>query len=65
MLIGAVPFVGPLLALGVWTWIVRRMQRSPLGQGPHDMLAGGTRVVRVASRRRATRPATAADQGSL
>jgi uncharacterized RDD family membrane protein YckC len=43
---GAVPFVGPFLALGAWVWIFLTVRSSPLRQGKHDMLAGGTRVVR-------------------
>jgi uncharacterized RDD family membrane protein YckC len=46
---GSVPFVGPLLALGAWVWIGRSIRRSPLRQGRHDLLAGGTRVVRCAA----------------
>jgi len=45
--LGAVPYAGPFLALGAWTWIVLTIRSSPLGQGVHDMLAGGTRVVRT------------------
>jgi uncharacterized RDD family membrane protein YckC len=44
--VGAVPFVGPLIALGLWIWFLVVMRRSPLRQGPHDAFAGGTRVVR-------------------
>jgi len=43
--VGSIPFVGPLLALGVWVWIASGIRSSPLRQGPHDLLAGGTRVV--------------------
>jgi uncharacterized RDD family membrane protein YckC len=42
---GAIPFIGPLLALGAWIWIIVTIRSSPLRQGKHDMLAGGTRVV--------------------
>lgn len=45
--LGAVPFAGPLLALAAWIWIAVTIRASPLRQGPHDRLAGGTRVVRV------------------
>ena len=45
MVVGAVPFVGPLLALGAWIWIILTIRSSALRQGKHDMLAGGTRVV--------------------
>lgn len=43
--VGAVPFVGPLLAIGAWIWIARTIRANPLRQGGHDRLAGGTRVV--------------------
>lgn len=45
--VGAVPFVGPLLALGAWIWIGRAIAASASRQGPHDAFAGGTRVVRI------------------
>jgi uncharacterized RDD family membrane protein YckC len=45
-LLGAIPFLGPLLALGAWIWMGLRIQASQLKQGPHDLLAGGTRVTR-------------------
>jgi uncharacterized RDD family membrane protein YckC len=44
--LGAIPFVGPLLALACWAWITATIRASPLRQGKHDVLAGGTRVVR-------------------
>lgn len=44
-LLGAVPYAGPLLALGAWTWIFVTIRSSPLRQGRHDVLAGGTRVM--------------------
>jgi len=44
--VGAVPFVGPLVAAGLWIWFWVVIRRSPLRQGPHDAFAGGTRVVR-------------------
>lgn len=44
---GAVPFAGPILALAAWIWIALAIRSRPLGQGPHDHLAGGTRVVRA------------------
>jgi uncharacterized RDD family membrane protein YckC len=44
VLAGAVPFVGPLLALGAWSTIAVTAQRDPEGRGWHDRLAGGTRV---------------------
>ena len=51
ILLGAVPFAGPFLALGSWVWIVLTIRSSRLRQGKHDVLAGGTRVVRYAARR--------------
>lgn len=47
VVVGAVPFVGPLLALGLWIWMIVTIRASALGQGPHDRFAGGTRVVRA------------------
>jgi uncharacterized RDD family membrane protein YckC len=44
-MVGAVPYVGPLLAIGAWVWIIVTIRSSSLGQGGHDLLAGGTRVV--------------------
>ena len=44
-ILGAVPFAGPFLALGAWIWIIVTIRSSPLRQGKHDMLAGGTRVI--------------------
>jgi uncharacterized RDD family membrane protein YckC len=46
-LLGAVPFAGPVLALGAWVWIVLTIRSHPAGQGKHDILAGGTRVIGV------------------
>ncbi|MFV8749172.1 RDD family protein [Nannocystaceae bacterium ST9] len=46
-LLGAIPFVGPLLAIAAWVWIARGIHSTPLRQGKHDELAGGTRVVRL------------------
>jgi uncharacterized RDD family membrane protein YckC len=46
VVVGAVPFVGPILALGIWVWMLLAIRSSPLGQGPHDTFAGSTRVVR-------------------
>ncbi len=48
--VGAIPFVGPLLAVAAWAWIIATIRSSPLRQGKHDLLAGGTRVVRQSSR---------------
>ncbi|MGK3967824.1 RDD family protein [Sorangium sp. So ce118] len=45
--VGAVPFIGPLLALAAWTKIALTIRSSPLRQGKHDLLAGGTRVIRA------------------
>jgi uncharacterized RDD family membrane protein YckC len=46
ILLGAIPYAGPLLALAAWTWIVLTVRSSPLRQGKHDQLAGGTLVNR-------------------
>ncbi|AUX34533.1 MULTISPECIES: RDD family protein [Sorangium] len=46
-IVGSIPLLGPLLALAAWTWIALTIRSSPLRQGKHDLLAGGTRVVRV------------------
>lgn len=43
--LGALPFVGPPLALGAWIWIARSVRADPQGQGKHDTFAGGTLVV--------------------
>lgn len=43
--LGAIPLAGPLLAMAAWIWIVATIRTSPVGQGKHDTLAGGTRVV--------------------
>jgi uncharacterized RDD family membrane protein YckC len=40
VLLGAVPFVGPLLALIAWTAMAITIAKSPLAQGWHDRLAG-------------------------
>jgi len=45
VLAGAVPFVGPFLALGCWIGIGVTANRDPLDRGFHDEWAGGTRVV--------------------
>ena len=42
--LGAVPFVGPLLALAAWGWIVITIRSNSLRQGKHDLIAG-TRVI--------------------
>lgn len=46
VLVGSIPFIGPLIALVVWIWFAVQIKNSPTGQGPHDRLAGGTRVER-------------------
>jgi uncharacterized RDD family membrane protein YckC len=43
--LGAIPFVGPLLAFAAWGVIGAGIRRE--GHGLHDRLAGGTRVVRI------------------
>lgn len=45
VLLGAVPYAGPVLALLAWIVILVTVNASPTGQGKHDELAGGTRVV--------------------
>jgi uncharacterized RDD family membrane protein YckC len=47
--LGSVPFIGVLLAVGAWIWIGRSIRAHELRQGKHDLLAGGTRVVRRAT----------------
>ncbi len=44
-LLGAIPFIGPLLAIASWVWIIKTIQADPQGRGKHDELAG-TRVVK-------------------
>lgn len=46
VLVGSIPFIGGLIALVIWIWFAVLIKNSPLGQGPHDRLASGTRVVR-------------------
>ncbi len=46
-IVGAIPAIGPLLALASWIWIAKTIRSNPMRQGKHDMLAGGTRVIRV------------------
>ncbi len=38
--VGAVPFAGPLLAIGAWAWIIVTIRSNPLRQGKHDSIAG-------------------------
>lgn len=45
--LGSIPFIGPLLALAAWTVILLTIRSSPLRQGEHDVLEGGTRVLRT------------------
>lgn len=44
-LLGAIPFLGPVLALLAWILIGVTINQSPTKQGKHDELAGGTQVV--------------------
>lgn len=48
VVLGALPFVGPLLALAAWITLFVTIRSSADGRGLHDRLAGGTRVVRRA-----------------
>lgn len=48
VVLGALPFVGPLLALVAWITLFVAIRASADGRGLHDRLAGGTRVVRRA-----------------
>jgi hypothetical protein len=48
--VGSISFVGPLLALAIWVWFSITLRSNPLRQGKHDLLAGGTRVIRVGAR---------------
>ncbi len=50
MLLGALPFIGPLLALASWIWIAVTIRSDPDHQGKHDALAG-TRVIRARHRK--------------
>jgi uncharacterized RDD family membrane protein YckC len=43
--LGAIPFVGPILAFAAWYWIIRTILANPTRRGKHDEIAG-TRVVR-------------------
>jgi uncharacterized RDD family membrane protein YckC len=51
VLLGAVPFAGPFLALAAWIWMVVTIRSNPTRQGIHDHLAG-TRVIRRETSRR-------------
>lgn len=41
---GAIPFVGPIVALTLWVWFAWTIRNDSDGRGPHDRFAG-TRVV--------------------
>jgi uncharacterized RDD family membrane protein YckC len=45
VLVGAVPFAGPFLAIACWIGIAMTANKDELGRGFHDELAGGTRVI--------------------
>jgi uncharacterized RDD family membrane protein YckC len=45
--VGSAPFIGGVLALGAWIWIGHSIRQSDTRQGRHDVLAGGTRVLRA------------------
>lgn len=45
VIVGAVPFAGPVLALAAWVSIGVTARSDPAGRGWHDRLAGGTQVV--------------------
>jgi uncharacterized RDD family membrane protein YckC len=47
VLLGAIPYVGPVLALAAWVAIVVSIRSNPYGQGLHDRFAGGTLVSRA------------------
>ncbi|MEZ4235814.1 MAG: RDD family protein [Myxococcota bacterium] len=47
VLLGAIPFVGPVLAFAAWAWIGWDIAGHTIRTGPHDEFAGGTRVVRA------------------
>ncbi len=44
VLLGAVPFAGPVLAIAAWIAIARSIRADAAGRGIHDRLAGGTMV---------------------
>lgn len=46
-LLGALPFIGPFLALAAWILIAVSINSSPTNQGKHDELGGGTMVLAV------------------
>lgn len=45
--VGAIPYVGDLLGQIVVIAIAWTISNSPIKQGKHDQIAGGTRVVQV------------------
>ena len=45
-LLGAIPFIGPFLAIAAWVWIVKTIQADPQRRGTHDRMAG-TLVVKA------------------
>jgi uncharacterized RDD family membrane protein YckC len=47
--LGSIPFIGGLVAIAAWVSISRSIRAHELRQGRHDLLAGGTRVVRRAT----------------
>ena len=53
VLLGAVPFAGPFLALAAWIWMVVTIRSSPTRQGIHDHLAGTQVTRREVSRHQA------------
>jgi uncharacterized RDD family membrane protein YckC len=46
VVVGSIPFIGAVLALGAWIWFSVTLHKSPTHQGQHDVWAG-TRVVRA------------------
>lgn len=46
-LLGAIPYLGAVLALAAWIVIAVTINASPSQQGKHDELAGGTQVVKA------------------
>lgn len=44
VLLGAIPFAGPLLAVAAWIAISRSIRADAAGRGLHDRLAAGTMV---------------------
>ena len=48
VLLGAVPFIGAVLALAAWIAITVTINSSPTNQGMHDRFSGDAEVVRDA-----------------